>query len=141
MHIIFIILFMLFCHVFDDYFLQGCLANLKQKDWWIEQFTVKCTDKYKLTDYEKINKCKHDYIMALACHAFSWSFMIMLPIAIATSWNMGWLFLAYPINMLIHMYVDDLKANKKKINLVIDQSIHFAQIGLTFLIYCLMFVI
>ena len=28
---IFIILFMLFMHVFDDYVLQGCLANLKQK--------------------------------------------------------------------------------------------------------------
>ena len=24
---------MMFCHVFDDYVLQGCLANLKQKSW------------------------------------------------------------------------------------------------------------
>jgi len=24
---------MLFCHVIDDYFLQGCLASLKQKAW------------------------------------------------------------------------------------------------------------
>ena len=46
--------------------------------------------------------------------------MIMLPIAFATNWNLGWLFLAYPINMGIHMFVDDLKANKLKINLIID---------------------
>ncbi len=66
--------------------------------------------------------------------------MIMLPIAFATNWNLGWLFLAYPINMGIHMFVDDLKANKLKINLIIDQSIHFVQISLTFLTYYLMFV-
>ena len=75
--------------------------------------------------------------MALCCHAFSWSFMIMLPIAIATSWSMGWLFLAYPINMGIHAFIDDMKANKLKINLIIDQSLHFIQIVLTWLLWFL----
>lgn len=123
---VFIILFMLFCHIVDDYYLQGWLASAKQKDWWVRNAPQ---DLYK-----------NDYKVALLCHSFSWTFMIMLPIAIATSWNMGWLFLAYPINMIIHYIVDDLKANKKKINLITDQSMHFIQICLTFLVYCLMFV-
>ena len=126
MHPIFILLLMLFCHIVDDYYLQGWLASAKQRKWWEQNAPDKLY--------------KFDYIMALACHAFSWSFMIMLPIAFATNWDMGWLFFAYPINMGIHMFVDDLKANKFKINLIADQSIHFVQIGLTFLTYYLMFV-
>lgn len=123
---IFIILLMLFCHIVDDYYLQGWLSSAKQKSWWEKNAPDKMY--------------RNDYKVALICHSFSWSFMIMLPIAIATNWNMGWLFIAYPINMIIHYIVDDLKANKRKINLIADQSIHFAQICLTFMVYCLMFV-
>lgn len=129
MHPIFILLLMLFCHIVDDYYLQGWLSSAKQRKWW-EQNAPKAL-------------YKHDYLMALACHAFSWSFMIMLPIAFATGWfqgNTAWLLLAYPVNMGIHMFVDDLKANKLKINLITDQLIHFTQIGLTFLTYYLIFV-
>lgn len=125
MHPVFILLLMLFCHIVDDYYLQGWLASAKQKKWWEKNAPDKLYSK--------------DYIMALICHAFSWSFMIMLPIALATNWDMGWLFLAYPVNMGIHMIVDDLKANKLKINLIVDQLIHVFQIGITFLIYCLTF--
>ena len=25
---------MLFCHIVDDYYLQGILASMKQKSWW-----------------------------------------------------------------------------------------------------------
>jgi hypothetical protein len=35
------------------------------------------------------------------------------------------------------MFVDDLKANKLKINLITDQLIHLTQIGITFLTYYL----
>ena len=125
MHPIFILLFMIFCHIVDDYYLQGWLASAKQKQWWEKNAPDKLY--------------RHDYIAALICHAFSWSFMIMLPIAIATNWNMGWLFFAYPCNLIIHAITDDLKANKKVINLIRDQLIHFFQITLTFSIYYLMF--
>ena len=125
MHPIFILLLMFFCHIVDDYYLQGWLASAKQKKWWKETAPR--------TLY------RFDYIMALVCHAFSWSFMIMLPIAFVTNWDMGWLFLAYPINMIIHALVDDLKANKLAINLITDQCIHFVQIGFTFLAYYLIF--
>ena len=123
LHPAFILLLMLFLHIVDDYYLQGWLASAKQKKWWEKNAPDKLYNK--------------DYIMALCCHAFSWSFMIMLPIALATNWDMGWLFLAYPINMGIHAFIDDMKANKLKINLIIDQSFHFIQILSTWLIWYL----
>ena len=123
MHPIFILLSMIFCHIIDDYYLQGWLASAKQKKWWVQNAPNKLY--------------RFDYIMALACHSFSWAFMIMLPIAFVTGGNLGWFFLTYPINMGIHMFVDDLKANKLKINLITDQLIHFMQIGVTFLTYYL----
>ena len=64
----FIFIFMIFCHIIDDYTLQGWLANAKQKIWWF----ANAPDKLY----------KYDWIMALAMHSMSWSFMIMLPIAI-----------------------------------------------------------
>jgi membrane carboxypeptidase/penicillin-binding protein len=78
---------------------------------------------------------KYDYIPALIMHAFSWTFMIMLPIAFALEFNNGWWVIAYIINMAIHAFVDDLKANRYKINLVVDQSIHIAQIIITWLLF------
>ena len=113
--VIFILLAMLFCHVIDDFYLQGILASMKQKMWWRKQ------EQYK-------EKYKYDYIPALIIHAFSWVFMIMLPITIYLKFNLGLLYLASPINLIIHAVVDDLKANKLKINLVVDQSIHICQI-------------
>ena len=115
MNKVFILLWMLFNHVLDDYFLQGCLANLKQKDWWQEHYP---SDLYK-----------NDYIMALFMHSLSWSFMIMLPIAAMQSFNIGIPFIALFIsNIGIHMVVDNLKANVKAINLISDQIAHICQI-------------
>lgn len=33
----FILLWMIFMHIVDDYRLQGILASMKQKSWWKEQ--------------------------------------------------------------------------------------------------------
>jgi hypothetical protein len=119
---IFILLAMIFLHIIDDYKLQGILASMKQKKWWKEQ-----------KEYKKLYR--HDYIPALIEHSFSWTFMIMLPIAIVLHLNIGWWIFAYIVNMVIHAFVDDLKANKFKINLVIDQTIHIIQIIVTWLIF------
>ena len=119
---IFILFAMIFLHIIDDYKLQGILASMKQEAWWREQ-------KY----YKELYK--YDHIPALIEHSFSWSFMIMLPIAIVLNFNIGLWIIAYIINMIIHAIVDDLKANKCKINLVIDQSIHITQIIVTWLIF------
>ena len=119
---IFVLLSMIFLHIIDDYKLQGILASMKQKKWWEEQ-----------KEYKKLYK--YDYIPALIEHSFSWTFMVMLPIAISLHFNTGWWIIVYIVNIIIHAFVDDLKANKFKINLVIDQSIHIMQIVITWLIF------
>ena len=119
---IFILLAMIFLHIIDDYKIQGILASMKQKKWWEEQKEYKSLYKY-------------DYIPALIEHSFSWTFMMMLPIVIVLRFNIGWWVIAYVVNMVVHAYVDNLKANKFKINLVIDQTIHIVQIIVTWLIF------
>ena len=119
MNIWFVLLLMIFLHIIDDYKLQaGVLNNLKQKKFWEENAPDKLY--------------KYDYIWALIMHSFSWSFMIMLPIAFYMDFNINssfiWMFI---LNILIHAYTDDLKANRHKINLIHDQLTHIAQIILT----------
>lgn len=120
---VFILLAMIFCHIVDDYYLQqGLLANMKQKLWWTKQ--EQYADKYK-----------YDYLVALIIHSFSWSFMIMLPIAFIDNFKVGAAFtVMFFANAITHGIVDDLKANKFKINLVQDQTIHIYQIIITALI-------
>lgn len=121
MNSVFIILAMVFCHIVDDYYLQGCLASMKQKKWWQENAPQKLY--------------KYDYIVALIMHSMSWSFMIMLPIAISVNFNVPAIFaVVFISNTIIHAVVDDLKANKLKINLIVDQSIHILQIIITYVI-------
>lgn len=115
----FIILTMLFCHIVDDYYLQGILASMKQKQWWTKQ------EQYN-------SKYKNDYIIALIMHSFSWAFMTMLPIAVVSSFQIGVPFIiVFITNVIVHAFVDNLKANKMKINLVQDQFIHIMQIIVT----------
>lgn len=110
---------MIFMHIVDDYYLQGILANLKQKEWWKENAPEPLY--------------KYDYIIALLMHSFSWAFLIMLPIMIYNNFSMNYIYvLVLFVNCFIHMFVDDLKANKKKINLIVDQVIHLMQITITF---------
>lgn len=117
----FLILFsMVFCHIVDDYYLQGILASMKQKGWWQKQESY--CDKYK-----------HDYIVALIMHAFSWAFMISVPFIII-GLNQYVIGGAIVINTIIHAVVDDMKANKKKINLITDQTIHLFQILFTWIV-------
>ena len=116
-----ILFLMILCHIIDDFVLQPvCLSNLKQKSWWGEH----CNGK----------QYRNDYKMALFIHSLSWSIMIHLPIILLYICNSWVLSFSILINMIIHYIVDDLKANKYKINLVIDQTIHFIQIILTFII-------
>lgn len=122
---IMILLSMIFCHIVDDYYLQGWLASAKQKKWWEKNAPE--------------NLYRNDYIMALFMHAFSWSFMIMIPVTayifICGYKLSGNLVIAYFVNMAIHAIVDDLKANKGKINLIQDQLIHLVQIFVTWAVF------
>ena len=118
---IFIILCMLFCHIVDDYYLQGILASMKQKSWW--------------KTHAPDPLYKHDYIMALCEHAFSWTFMIFLPTFIAhffgVQLNEKFIIALFCLNWGIHIIIDDLKANQLKINLIQDQLIHIGQVIFT----------
>lgn len=114
-----IFLAMIFLHIVDDYYLQGILAQMKQKKFWKEQAPDELY--------------KYDYIWALIMHAFSWTFMIMLPLIFVSPINPAF-YIIFVVNLAVHAYVDNLKANKHKINLWQDQLIHLAQIILTFII-------
>ena len=118
---LFVILWMIFFHIVDDYYLQGWLASAKQKSYWEQNAPDKL--------YE------HDYIWALIMHSFSWSFMIMLPIAYVQQFNVGfWFVILFAFNIFIHACVDNAKANLKAINLWTDQFVHMCQIVLTSLL-------
>lgn len=113
-----ILIVMIFCHIVDDYYLQGWLASAKQREWWQQN----------APDI----MYRHDYIVALFMHSFSWTFMIMLvPTIYILIFGGSWPWLAFVLNVLLHMIVDDLKANKKVINLVQDQGVHMIQIVAT----------
>lgn len=119
---------MIFCHIVDDYYLQGWLASAKQKAWWKQNAPNPLY--------------KHDYLMALFMHSFSWSFMVMLlptyyvfnsPFVTDFGITTIQVALAFIVNLIIHMITDNAKANKGKINLIQDQTIHIAQILVTWL--------
>ena len=125
-----ILMSMIFLHIVDDYYLQGILAKMKQKSWWKENAPDKLY--------------RYDYIIALIEHSFSWAFMTMLPITVcmifyrdlldaAVSWPAWCLFLLF--NMVFHSIVDHAKANRRSINLVQDQLVHFLQIVATWLFF------
>lgn len=115
-----ILLFMILFHIIDDFVLQPIsLSNLKQKKWWEKQEGY--SDKYK-----------DDYKVALAIHSISWSIMIHVPSVIMfPSLGQLALLISFIANAVIHYYIDDLKANKLKINLFEDQMVHFWQICTT----------
>ena len=108
MNTIFVILWMIFFHIVDDYYLHGWLASAKQQSWWEKNAPEKLY--------------KYDYIWALIMHSFSWAFMIMLPIAYVNGFTVdaGFLLL-FIANASTHAMVDHLKANVKLSNLWHDQ--------------------
>lgn len=120
-----ILFIMIFCHLIDDYKLQGILANMKQRQWWKEN-----ANKYIY---------RNDYKVALIEHAFSWSFMITLPFLVISfiqnnTFLMILLVISYFMNTIIHAFIDNLKANKYVINLIEDQFAHLVQIICTWII-------
>jgi len=114
----FVVLAMIFAHILDDYVLQGILANMKQRSWWEKNAPDPMY--------------RYDYLVALAMHSMSWSFMVSLPAAAYHGFNIGDAHIAvFVVNSAAHAVIDDLKANRRVINLVADQTIHMLQIAMT----------
>lgn len=127
-----VLLTMLFCHIIADYNLQGCLASMKQKSWWEKNYP---NEKYK-----------NDYIVALICHSFSWSFVVHIPILLTMFQTQSFdykytftFFTTIVINTWIHEIIDTLKANSKILNLWEDQLLHLFQIVGTWFLYSYIF--
>lgn len=113
---------MILGHLLADHTLQqGWLWQAKCKDYWAD----------------KGDKFRHDHIAALICHCVMWGILVFLPLTFFCD-EFGWFWLALPINIAIHCVVDDLKANRKAINLWQDQLIHLAQILATWWLWVLL---
>lgn len=127
---IFILIAMILLHIVEDFHLQGILANMKQKSWWDKQ----------IIDFppKKANKYRKDYIISLIIHSLENSIFITLPIIINdlyytftvnkdNSLWITWMIYIW-LNSYYHYLIDDLKCNKMKINLIIDQLLHLVMI-------------
>lgn len=115
----FVSLAMVYMHIIDDYVLQGILAQMKCKSWWETNYPDRMY--------------ANDYHTALCMHSLSWAFSVMLPIAAYYKFEISGMFvLMFFANAITHYIVDDLKANKKRINLYQDQIMHVIQIWITF---------
>lgn len=114
-------------HIIADFNLQGILGNLKQKDWWKENYPQELY--------------KEDWRISLIIHSLFWSIFTFLPlfVTIYTSEHELAIYITYVltiiINITIHAFVDDIKANKMKISLAFDQIIHFFQIAVTVVVW------
>ena len=128
----YIILFfvMFWLHLIDDFRLQGLIGNLKQKSWWEKNYRNKLY--------------KDDWEFALFEHSFSWSFTTHIPLLIISLYSYYanrylyalWLYVwCIVFNTLLHMIIDNSKANKQEISLSTDQIFHIAQIVISFMMY------
>ena len=115
--ILIVIIASFFLHIVDDFYLQGILASMKQREWWEEHYNDELY--------------RHDYIVALLIHSMSWSFMVHLPTLVYLylgGRDLNFFCSSLLLHAVIHVIIDDAKANAHSINLVTDQVLHILQI-------------
>lgn len=113
---VYILLAMIFCHIVEDYNIQGILAQFKQKSFWKDK------------DFLYHN----DWIISIIEHGFENTFIMMLPIAIYYKFQLNEsYFIWFVWNWMWHCIIDHYKCNKLQINLIRDQSLHMFWIILT----------
>lgn len=121
------LLTMIFLHVVADFNLQtDDMKKWKQKLWWDNNYPEEL--------YED------DYKMILAIHSFVWSFVIHIPIMAyiliydihLDVFSLLWTVL---LNVIAHYIIDDMKANQRKISLIMDQALHYTAVTATWLVY------
>lgn len=115
-----VLVLMLLAHFIGDFTLQimSKMEDFKQKSWWDKICGGKVLPMYR-----------YDYIAGLICHAMYWSLLVCLPL-----WHSKYLLVAIVMNAAVHAFVDDIKANRKKINLCQDQAFHAMQIIATWIV-------
>lgn len=146
---IFILFLMLLMHYIEDFHLQGCLANLKQKKWWEKEvaenlFHSKDDNPQHRERLLFFTQYRNDYKMSLFAHSIENALFVMLPLIVdmlITEFVKGmsnmWIFFIPAIILICttHYVIDDEKANKMKINLVQDQLLHLGFIVFIFVCY------
>ena len=124
----------LLLHFIADFSLQGILGKLKQKGFWSNHANfndepVECRAKWCDGFYH------HDWVPCLFAHSMMWSVFTFLPLLFLQNCEGQFWRRAFELtvlaNALVHAVVDDLKCNRYKINLAVDQLIHLLQIFLT----------
>jgi hypothetical protein len=123
MSIEFVFVWTLFMHVLDDYGLQGVWHSMKQKTWVGNE-----------------DELKHPPVLgaipALLCHALSWSFMTMLPLAYYYHFNVNIFFvLFFFANTCWHAIIQNNKPYAKGVSFVTEQAFHIVQILVTLAFY------
>lgn len=120
-------LLVILLHLVADYSLQGCLAQLKTAKFWRSV----CRDCEWCSADAAFRRYGHDYRAGLVCHALYWTLVTFAPIIFHPLCS-AWTALAIvSLNALFHCWVDDLKANRGRLNLVQDQLLHAVQIAAT----------
>lgn len=151
---IILLVLMLLMHVLEDFHIQGRMADMKQQRWWsdriykdvVEHNPTVVPEGQERMYYDAMRRYGNDYLIVLVLHAFEWAVFIHLPIILACfSTNLVfsedfWLIITISImlNTLIHTVVDDAKANRGSINLIVDQLIHITQVIATFIVISLL---
>lgn len=128
-------LLMILGHFIADFTLQGWFADGKQEKWWMKQ----CSCNYNLTyeDFERRwKKYRNDYKCAMFEHGLYWSLITFSPLFFFTQISEIALLIIVVANAVFHAWIDDLKANQFKINLIQDQLWHFIQIAITASVSC-----
>lgn len=117
---------MFWFHVLDEFYMQGILARLKCKRWWVEN----TKEMYH-----------NDWSMALMIHALMWSITLHIPVVTYLYFTnsldsmYGFIVGTIAINQFIHLVVDDMKCNKYVLNLTQEQLLHIIQIVCTYIFY------
>ena len=120
-------LLMILGHFIADFTLQGWFANGKQEMWWREQ----CADEDNMEFERRWKKYGNDYKCAMFEHGLYWSLITFSPLFFFTQISEITLLIIFVANAVFHAWIDDLKANQFKINLIQDQFWHFIQIAIT----------
>jgi hypothetical protein len=133
MNFVVLLISMLFCHILADFNMQGMLKYFKQESYWKKLFINK--------RYPNLDK-ENDYVVALLIHSIMWTFMMNLPIILmyyAGKLEINTVFFVFEliVNFIIHTIVNDKKANNFELTFTEDQTIHFLQIFITWVIIIL----
>jgi len=146
-----VILLTFLAHTIADFHLQGILATMKQRQWWVNQiddatvkeiaeyFTPGTIEEQDLDIFKKqlLGRYSADYMVALIIHGLEWSICVSLPALLLLDTHIDGVFaILFTVAMgMLHSIIDDMKANSHSINLVQDQLLHICQIAFMLWIY------